>query len=347
MSITKTRKKNSRFYWAELGFLALGLVGLNPTLLTDLLIGSTVPAPSTAPVSPFYGHPTSAPAYSPYGAYPPNTFAPTGWNGANQAYPQSAYFQQTGYGASQPTASTLSQPDIQFLASRVGEYLSSTASQWWNSQGGAQAPQDLRPSTAGLSPNYSNTFPGYPGYSATSAGYQAPGASGSYPPVTGSGQFGASNGFGSTGFGSNWQSQQLPTGAATTVPPPSYNVQGGVPFPSTSGATYSAQLPSGASAYAAPYGFNQQSVQQPNLVRGYSSNYQTLANPGSYVPAGSTANVMQQRQTQAGSPVASPSTQNGWANPNPSSTLYPAYPSQSAGMPTGTAPTAAGYYGRY
>ncbi len=59
MSITKTRKKNSRFYWAELGFLALGLVGLNPTLLTDLLIGSTVPAPSTAPVPPFYGHPTS------------------------------------------------------------------------------------------------------------------------------------------------------------------------------------------------------------------------------------------------------------------------------------------------
>lgn len=34
------QKRQSRFYWAELGFLALGLVGLQPSLFTNLLAGS-------------------------------------------------------------------------------------------------------------------------------------------------------------------------------------------------------------------------------------------------------------------------------------------------------------------
>ncbi|XZE34790.1 hypothetical protein SH501x_000262 [Pirellulaceae bacterium SH501] len=340
MSITKTRKKNSRFYWAELGFLALGLVGLNPTLLTDLLIGATTPVPQSPPAQPFYGYPTSSPAYSPYGAFQPSAYAPNGWNGVNQTNPPSAYFQQTGYGASQPTASTFSQPEIQLLASRVSEYLSNTASQWWNSQPGAQgSSQDLRPSTAGLAPGYAPNYPSY----------QQNNPSGGMLPYGGAGQFGASTGYGAAGYGNAWQNQLPSTGTPATVPPPSYNVQGSVPFPSTTGATYSAQLPSGASAYANPSAMNYQTTQQPNLVRGYPSNYQTLANPGSFVPAGSTANVMQQRQTQTSLPTTSPSSQNnqnGWASPYPAYNNVSTTPSPATGVPPVGAPTN-GYYGRY
>lgn len=34
------QKRQSRFYWAELGFLALGLLGLQPSLFTNLMSGS-------------------------------------------------------------------------------------------------------------------------------------------------------------------------------------------------------------------------------------------------------------------------------------------------------------------
>lgn len=41
MSSSNSRKKNSRFYWAELGFVGLGLLGLNPNLIGDLLGGNS------------------------------------------------------------------------------------------------------------------------------------------------------------------------------------------------------------------------------------------------------------------------------------------------------------------
>ncbi len=34
------QKRQSRFYWAELGFMALGLLGLQPSLFTNLILGS-------------------------------------------------------------------------------------------------------------------------------------------------------------------------------------------------------------------------------------------------------------------------------------------------------------------
>jgi hypothetical protein len=332
MSSTKTRKKNSRFYWAELGFLVLGLVGLNPSLLTDLLVGNSVPAPQNFSAQPLYGHPTSSPTQSQYGAYPPTTYAPSGGYGSHQAYPPSAQFHQTGYGATPPTTSMFSQQDIPLLASQVSEYLSSATAPWWNSPPGTQGSQNVRPSTAGLAPTYSNTYPAS----------QTNGQSGSIPSYPGEGQFGAPNSYGST-----WQNPLPPIGTAATVPPPNYNTQGMIPFPSTAGATYSAQLPSGASVYANPAGFSNQAPQPANLVRGYSSNYQTLANPGSFMPAGSTANVMQQRQTQAGYANTSTGAPNGWTTPYPSASTFPAPPTPASGTPSRFEPAGTGYYGRY
>ncbi len=37
MSTTRRRSKKPRFYWAELGFLLLGLIGLRPEIITELL----------------------------------------------------------------------------------------------------------------------------------------------------------------------------------------------------------------------------------------------------------------------------------------------------------------------
>lgn len=327
MSINKTRKKNSRFYWAELGFLALGLVGLNPSLLTDLLIGSTVPAlPNIAP-QPLYGYPT--PSSGPYGAYPANPYAATpyansGWSGANPNYqttnyPNTAHYPALGYPNPQPTGGVLSQPDIQLLASRVGEYLSGSASQWWGGQQANPGAPDLRPSTAGLANPYASGYPAYQNQS----------------------QFGASGGY--TG---GWQQNQPPAGMSSagmpsTVPPPNYSQPNSVPFPSTSGATYSAQLPSGASYANAPA--STAAAPSPNLVRGYASNYQTLANPGSFVPAGSTANVLQQRHTQPTYPATPPPTTGGWSTTGGSA---PTGGWANPTMPT-TPPSAGGYYGRY
>ncbi|AMV30957.1 hypothetical protein VN12_02500 [Pirellula sp. SH-Sr6A] len=292
MSINKTRKKNSRFYWAELGFLALGLVGLNPSLLTDLLIGSTVPVPQNIPSQPLYGYPP--PTSAPYGAYPGNPYTDNGWHGATPNYQPTAYFPQSSYANPQTAGGLISQPDIQLLASRVGEYLSGSASQWWGSQQTPSATPDLRPSTAGLANPYAASYPNYQYQSST--------------------QFGASNGY-AGGWQLNQPSAGLPsTGTPSTVPPPNYSQPYAAPLPSTSGATYSAQLPSGASYLNAPAS-PAAGAPSPNLVRGYSSNYQTLANPGSFVPAGSTSNVLQQRQTQPTYPAPPTQGPGGWTNP--------------------------------
>ncbi|HUP77382.1 MAG TPA: hypothetical protein VM260_02395 [Pirellula sp.] len=44
------QKRQSRFYWAELGFLTLGLLGLQPSLFTNLLAGSQSKLSSFKPV---------------------------------------------------------------------------------------------------------------------------------------------------------------------------------------------------------------------------------------------------------------------------------------------------------
>lgn len=41
MSSSNSRKKNTRFYWAELGFIGLGLLGLNPNLIGELMGGNS------------------------------------------------------------------------------------------------------------------------------------------------------------------------------------------------------------------------------------------------------------------------------------------------------------------
>ena len=48
----KRRRKKPRFYWAEIGFLLLGLIGLRPSLITELLpTTSSRPTTSLTPTS--------------------------------------------------------------------------------------------------------------------------------------------------------------------------------------------------------------------------------------------------------------------------------------------------------
>lgn len=49
------QKRQSRFYWAELGFMALGLLGLQPSLFTNLIMGSQTKS------NPFHSTPQNQP----------------------------------------------------------------------------------------------------------------------------------------------------------------------------------------------------------------------------------------------------------------------------------------------
>ena len=51
MAYFARQKRQSRFYWAELGFLALGLLGLQPSLIINLIMGSQAKSsPNANPV---------------------------------------------------------------------------------------------------------------------------------------------------------------------------------------------------------------------------------------------------------------------------------------------------------
>ena len=94
--ITRRRRKKRRFYWVELGFLLLGLIGLRPEILTELFPNNR-PNPNAltqlnpynslyAPVS--TADPLSQPLLQPaYQAYQP----------AYQAYPQQSGYSQPQY----------------------------------------------------------------------------------------------------------------------------------------------------------------------------------------------------------------------------------------------------------
>lgn len=65
--ITRRRRKKRRFYWVELGFLILGLIGLRPEILTEVF-------PSRRPIEPattYYPQQLLQPVYQPvYQAQP-------------------------------------------------------------------------------------------------------------------------------------------------------------------------------------------------------------------------------------------------------------------------------------
>ncbi|MFM8189672.1 MAG: hypothetical protein ACKN85_14425 [Pirellula sp.] len=82
--LTRHRRKKRRFYWVELGFLLLGLIGLRPEILTELLPNHQnhyvpVPSPQTflQPIYQVPGQQTHGYSYPPATYLPANNYPPT------------------------------------------------------------------------------------------------------------------------------------------------------------------------------------------------------------------------------------------------------------------------------
>jgi hypothetical protein len=86
--ITRRRRKKRRFYWVELGFLLLGLIGLRPEILTEFFPNQRVSIPATA----YYPQPLLQPVYQPVYQAPPQQLT--------YGYPQ---YQQPYQQLQQPT----------------------------------------------------------------------------------------------------------------------------------------------------------------------------------------------------------------------------------------------------
>ena len=119
MAYFARQKRQSKFYWAELGFMALGLLGLQPSLFTNLILGSQTKSTSykepnyqSAIYQPFAGYPDGASGQF-ASLFPvqhaPSTFnSAQGWMAQNSnpylplaIYTPSAYHQPSNYAQQQ------------------------------------------------------------------------------------------------------------------------------------------------------------------------------------------------------------------------------------------------------
>ena len=122
MAYFARQKRQSKFYWAELGFMALGLLGLQPSLFTNLILGSQTksisydePYYQASHYQPLLGYrdrasgqfasllpvqPVSSPFISAQGwvSQNSNSYLPS------PSYNQSAYHQPSSYVQQQPYA---------------------------------------------------------------------------------------------------------------------------------------------------------------------------------------------------------------------------------------------------
>jgi len=104
MVFTSSRKKNSKFYWLELGFIVLGIIGWNPSIITNLLESK-----GTAILQQPY-----PPQYSQQG-YNQQGYSQQGYN--QQGYNQQGYqgYNQQGYQGYNQQANHLGYPGQPFV----------------------------------------------------------------------------------------------------------------------------------------------------------------------------------------------------------------------------------------
>ena len=81
--ITRRRRKKRRFYWVELGFLLLGLIGLRPEILTEVFPNNRASTPTAA----YYTQPLLQPVYQPIYQAPTQQLA-NGYPQYHQQYQQ-------------------------------------------------------------------------------------------------------------------------------------------------------------------------------------------------------------------------------------------------------------------
>jgi hypothetical protein len=124
MVFTSSRKKNSKFYWLELGFILLGIIGWNPSIITNLLESK-----GTAVIQqPF------PPQYSQQG-YNQQGYQAYNQQANNRGYP----FVQYPYDPSSYQSGNDSQlySNLQNTAGQIGQYALTAASQLLRPTGNA------------------------------------------------------------------------------------------------------------------------------------------------------------------------------------------------------------------
>jgi hypothetical protein len=117
MVFTSSRKKNSKFYWLELGFMVFGVVLWNPSIIT-----SVFESKGTAVIQQQF-----PPQYN----YQTNSYQPNNRGYQGQAFAQNAYdqinYQQPGY--QQPGIDSQIYSNFQNTAGQLGQYALTAASQ--------------------------------------------------------------------------------------------------------------------------------------------------------------------------------------------------------------------------
>ena len=128
----KRRRKKRRFYWVELGFLILGLIGLRPEILTELFPNNR-PSPTANFYNPVYNpvqnvHPASTGydlagqpmlSYSYPQAYPAAAWSNPSWSAYPSHYPPQP----------QPNAPSRPDPNL-YNASRIAANPSQVTSRY-------------------------------------------------------------------------------------------------------------------------------------------------------------------------------------------------------------------------
>lgn len=332
LTTTRRRRTRRRFYWAEIGFLILGLIGLKPEIITALLPKSN---PSAAA--------SNAPVYMI--SYPNGTYAigPSNGNAAlqqdwNDRVSHASYYPSFGALSSMPTYSGTSSNDV--------------ARSYGMSVGNSGLPPVVWPDKYG--PNSNNPIV----YSASSPYAAAmPNYGGTYPTAT-------TASYASTNSGATYAANTMayPQMQHPLQPMHAIATQSGVPTNASATAPYGATVPYG--AYA-PYASTAQSYPGTvnpsvnpatmNPATGYTTVAQSSAMPiatypntatpygvATYPPAGSQP--MTNAYPYATSPYGTVAT-TPYPAQRPTTTTVPpnSNPWQRYGVPT-TAPTGLGRY---
>ena len=193
MAYFARQKRQSKFYWAELGFMALGLLGLQPSLFTNLILGSQTKSSSykepyyqMAFYQPFDGYRDGVTGQfaslvpvqsvsSPFGTVQGWMAQNSNWYSPAPTYSQSAYHQPSNYAQQQPyTQQPYTQPLYAQQPSSAGVTGFASQQNYVPQSAYYQQPQQFSPSAYQAAPNVWANQPAY--LAQANTGYSTPSA---------------------------------------------------------------------------------------------------------------------------------------------------------------------------